>query len=50
MSAKFTGTGVAVVTPFHPYGTIDFSALEKVLNHVILRLIYLIVKTQKMCH
>ena len=35
MSANFTGTGVAVVTPFHAYGTIDFSALENVLNHVI---------------
>ncbi len=35
MSANFTGTGVAVITPFHTYGTIDFSSLEKVLNHVI---------------
>ncbi len=35
MASKFTGTGVAVVTPFHMYGTIDFSSLEKVLNHII---------------
>lgn len=35
MSANFTGTGVAVITPFHTYGTIDFTSLEKVLNHVI---------------
>lgn len=35
MASKFSGTGVAVVTPFHMYGTIDFSALEKILNHVI---------------
>lgn len=31
----FTGTGVAVVTPFHRYGTIDFNSLDKVLNHII---------------
>jgi 4-hydroxy-tetrahydrodipicolinate synthase len=35
MATRFSGTGVAVVTPFHMYGTIDFSALEKVLNHII---------------
>ncbi len=35
MEKKFTGTGVAVVTPFHKYGTIDFNSLEKVLNHII---------------
>jgi 4-hydroxy-tetrahydrodipicolinate synthase len=35
MASKFSGTGVAVVTPFHMYGTIDFSALEKILNHII---------------
>jgi 4-hydroxy-tetrahydrodipicolinate synthase len=35
MSTSLTGTGVAVVTPFHTYGTIDFTALENVLNHII---------------
>jgi len=35
MAFKFTGTGVAVVTPFHMYGTIDFLSLEKIINHVI---------------
>ncbi|MCF8378317.1 MAG: 4-hydroxy-tetrahydrodipicolinate synthase [Bacteroidales bacterium] len=30
-----SGTGVALVTPFHNYGTIDFNCLEKLLNHVI---------------
>jgi len=29
------GTGVAIVTPFHAYGTIDFGSLEKVLEHII---------------
>lgn len=29
------GTGVAVVTPFHRYGTIDFSSLEKITEHLI---------------
>jgi len=29
------GTGVALVTPFHNYGTIDFTALEQLVNHVI---------------
>jgi len=35
MAAKFTGTGVAVVTPFHIYGTIEFTSLEKIIEHVI---------------
>ncbi len=29
------GAGVAIVTPFHNYGTVDFSSLEKLLNHII---------------
>lgn len=33
--AKFSGTGVAVVTPFHIYGTIDFHSLEQIIEHVI---------------
>lgn len=32
---KFRGTGVAIVTPFHPNGTIDWSSFEKVINHII---------------
>lgn len=35
MKNLFSGTGVALVTPFHKYGTIDFSALEKIVKHVI---------------
>jgi len=29
------GTGVALVTPFHKNGTVDFSSLEKLVRHVI---------------
>ncbi len=29
------GAGVALVTPFHNYGTIDFSSLERMLHHVM---------------
>ncbi len=32
---KLKGTGVALVTPFHKDGTIDFASLEKLVNHVI---------------
>ncbi|MCD4695762.1 MAG: 4-hydroxy-tetrahydrodipicolinate synthase [Bacteroidales bacterium] len=35
MNTEFTGTGVALVTPFHNYGTIDFTSLEKILNLII---------------
>lgn len=35
MAAKFTGTGVALVTPFHKQGTIDFGSLEKIIEHTI---------------
>ena len=35
MAKIFTGTGVAVITPFHKYGTIDFNSLERVINHII---------------
>lgn len=35
MSKQFTGTGVAVVTPFQSDGSIDFNGLERVLNHII---------------
>ncbi|MBI1768196.1 MAG: 4-hydroxy-tetrahydrodipicolinate synthase [Bacteroidetes bacterium] len=30
---KLTGTGVALVTPFHADGTIDFNSLKKILAH-----------------
>lgn len=32
---KLDGTGVAIVTPFHNYGTIDFGSLEKLVNFII---------------
>jgi len=35
IKTNLKGTGVAIVTPFHNYGTIDFSCLEKLLNHII---------------
>ena len=35
MVKEFTGTGVALITPFHNYGTVDFTSLGKIINHVI---------------
>jgi 4-hydroxy-tetrahydrodipicolinate synthase len=35
MKKMFTGTGVALVTPFHKYGTVDFTSLKNVLKHTI---------------
>jgi len=35
MTTDFKGTGVAIITPFHDYGTIDFTAFEKIIEHVI---------------
>ena len=32
---NFRGTGVALVTPFNARGEINFSSLEKIVNHVI---------------
>ncbi|NTW24001.1 MAG: 4-hydroxy-tetrahydrodipicolinate synthase [Lentimicrobium sp.] len=44
MAAKFTGTGVALVTPFHKQGTIDFGSLEKLIEHTIVNKVdYLVV-------
>lgn len=34
-TAKFSGTGVALVTPFHKYGTIDFTSLGSLVDHVV---------------
>lgn len=33
--AMFRGTGVALVTPFHADGSIDFAALNKLIDHCI---------------
>lgn len=35
MHKKFIGTGVAIVTPFHKYGTVDFTSFGKIIEHVI---------------
>lgn len=35
MTNIFKGTGVAIVTPFHKHGTIDFGSFGKLLEHVI---------------
>jgi 4-hydroxy-tetrahydrodipicolinate synthase len=35
MQSKFTGTGVALVTPFKDDGTIDYDAFKKLINHVV---------------
>lgn len=35
MSQQFKGTGVALVTPFHADGKIDFDGLEKLINYNI---------------
>ncbi len=35
MNNKLTGTGVAIVTPFHFSGEIDFNSLTKLLNNIV---------------
>jgi 4-hydroxy-tetrahydrodipicolinate synthase len=35
MNSKFKGTGVALVTPFHKQGMVNFSSLEKLIEHCI---------------
>lgn len=35
MTNIFRGTGVAIVTPFRKYGTVDFSSLEHLIEHII---------------
>ncbi len=35
LAKKIYGTGVALVTPFHPSGQIDFTSLGRLVNHVI---------------
>lgn len=36
MKNKFIGTGVAIVTPFRRYGSIDFGSLTKLVEHLLL--------------
>ncbi|MGV8877811.1 MAG: 4-hydroxy-tetrahydrodipicolinate synthase [Sphingobacteriaceae bacterium] len=33
---KFRGTGVAMITPFHTDGTVDYNSLGKLIEHLIL--------------
>jgi 4-hydroxy-tetrahydrodipicolinate synthase len=33
--ANLQGTGVALITPFHKYGTIDFTSLGNMVDHVV---------------
>lgn len=35
MNSKLLGTGVAIVTPFHKQGNIDFGSFEKLIDHTI---------------
>ncbi len=35
MLQKFKGPGVAMITPFHRYGTVDFNSFERLIEHVI---------------
>ncbi|MBI9033703.1 MAG: 4-hydroxy-tetrahydrodipicolinate synthase [Bacteroidales bacterium] len=35
MTMNFKGTGVAIVTPFRKYGTVDFTALGNLVEHII---------------
>jgi len=35
MKKSIDGTGVAIVTPFHNYGTVDFTSLGKIIEHII---------------
>ena len=35
MEVKFSGTGVALVTPFDSLGKIDYPAVERLVEHVI---------------
>ncbi len=35
MADRFKGTGVAIITPFHDSGNIDFGSFEKIIEHII---------------
>jgi len=34
MTKRFTGLGVALITPFNEQGAIDFPSLERMVHHV----------------
>ncbi|MDA3905749.1 MAG: 4-hydroxy-tetrahydrodipicolinate synthase [Bacteroidales bacterium] len=35
INSKFFGAGVALTTPFHKYGTVDFTSLGNLIDHVV---------------
>ncbi len=35
MINRFKGCGVAIVTPFHKHGTVDFTSLGKLVEHIV---------------
>lgn len=35
MFQRFQGTGLSLVTPFHRYGTIDFTSIEKIIDNAL---------------
>lgn len=35
MRNRFKGTGVAIITPFRNYGTVDFTSLGNIIEHII---------------
>lgn len=35
IAKKLSGTGVALVTPFHKNGSVDFDALTRLVNHIL---------------
>jgi 4-hydroxy-tetrahydrodipicolinate synthase len=35
MKKALRGTGVAIITPFHKHGTVDFTSLGKLIEHII---------------
>ena len=35
IAKKLSGTGVALVTPFHKNGAVDFDALTRLVNHIL---------------
>ena len=43
MSKDFTGTGVAIVTPFQDDGAVDYTALENLVEHIIVNKVDFIV-------
>ncbi len=35
MAVDFKGHGVALVTPFHKHGTVDFTSFGSIIEHII---------------